>query len=119
MIYLLTNDLFFVPAVQSSAMALEQTTVVGRDQADEKLFPADASQARAFIVDLNAISLRDLDDLSLRIRQHHPQARLIAFGSHVHQVRLDRAREAGFDEVLTKGQFSQQLGRLMQSWLSV
>jgi hypothetical protein len=37
----------------------------------------------------------------------------IAFGPHVHQARLDAARAAGFDKVMSRGQFVSNLSALL------
>ncbi len=42
-----------------------------------------------------------------------PPAKVIAFGPHVHAARLQAAREAGCDEVLTRGQFYAQLNEIL------
>ena len=39
----------------------------------------------------------------------------IGFGSHVDEVRLDRARRAGFDEVLARSAFMRRLPELLRS----
>jgi|GEM_PF-268616 len=39
--------------------------------------------------------------------------RAIAFGPHVHVARLDAARECGFGEVVSRGQFAMQLTQLL------
>jgi hypothetical protein len=36
----------------------------------------------------------------------------MAFGSHVHQTNLDAASEAGFDQVVSNGQFNEMLSGL-------
>lgn len=40
-------------------------------------------------------------------------AHTIGFGSHVDEVRLDRARRAGFDEVLARSAFMRRLPDLL------
>jgi CheY-like chemotaxis protein len=42
-----------------------------------------------------------------------PPSRIIAFGPHVHTARLQAARDAGCDEVLTRGQFYAQLNDVL------
>jgi len=39
--------------------------------------------------------------------------RAIAYGPHVHTEKLDAARNAGFGKVLSRGQFSAQVGMLI------
>lgn len=46
------------------------------------------------------------------VRQRYPAARLIAYAPHVHTARLAAAREAGFDQVMTRGQFDSWLTRI-------
>ena len=40
---------------------------------------------------------------------------LIAYGPHVHIERLESARAAGFDQVLSRGEFSARLPQILQS----
>lgn len=45
-----------------------------------------------------------------------PPASILAFGPHVQSVRLDAARAAGCDQVLTRGQFHAQLESILREW---
>ena len=40
------------------------------------------------------------------------EPRTMAFGPHVHQANLDAAKTAGFDEVVSNGQFNEMLSGL-------
>lgn len=66
----------------------------------------------ALAVDLN------LGGVDLQtVRDEFPtggNVRLTAFGPHVHRQRLDAAHAAGFDEVLSRGQFLSHIDR----WLT-
>lgn len=44
-------------------------------------------------------------------------ARAVAFGPHVHTQLLQLAREAGVGQVISRGQFSAGMGRIIQDYL--
>lgn len=47
-------------------------------------------------------------------REEYPQAWLVAYGPHVQKGHLEAAKLAGFDRVLTRGQFDHALDDLSQ-----
>ena len=65
------------------------------------------------IVDLDAQQVDPLG--AIREIRSASDLRLIAFANHVHGARLEEARAAGCDEVLTKGSFSARLPTLLES----
>ena len=60
------------------------------------------------------LSLPDAVDAARALRAHAPQARLVAFGSHVDATRLAQAREAGCDAVMVRSAFVRALPALVQ-----
>jgi DNA-binding NarL/FixJ family response regulator len=62
--------------------------------------PAAAAGADVVIVDLARFA-----DAVPDIRAHAPEARIVAFGSHVDAELLQGARDAGADAVLPRSQF--------------
>jgi len=68
------------------------------------------------VLDLNAAS--DVEDLVASLRQQFAAAPVVAFGPHVHADKLKAAREAGCEQVLTRGQFHQQVVPLVASYVS-
>lgn len=117
MIVLLTKDLFFVPVVKSAAENCEQDFLSIRTVDDERLAEHDGQVVGA-LVDLASVSLADLATIYSGLAKCSDGAVLCAFGSHVHANRLEAAREAGFDPVLTRGQLDASLGELMGKWCS-
>lgn len=73
---------------------------------------ARAESPRLVILDLTA-SIADIAQLVTDLREAAPEARIIAFGPHVHEVKLQAAQDAGCDQVLTRGQFHKQLDQLL------
>jgi CheY-like chemotaxis protein len=66
------------------------------------------------LIDL-ALPALDVTALIQRLRELPGGApRTLAFGSHVHHGRLAAAREAGCDEVLSRGQFHAQMDQLLR-----
>jgi DNA-binding response OmpR family regulator len=107
-IVLLSNDLMFSPAVAAAATARGNSLRVATSPAELQKI-AESSPLRLVIVDLATPSV-DVASVvkQLRAAITSPPA-IIAFGAHVHAEMLDAARDAGCDEVLTRGQFHRQM----------
>ncbi len=108
----LTNDLLFQSRLASIATAVNIRLVA--DRTPERLVAklTDDSEVRLVMVDLTL----ELDDLAIAfetLKHRCPNASTIAYGPHVHEAKLQRAREAGFDEVMTRGQFDRQMHSLL------
>ena len=73
-----------------------------------------AADCRLVLVDLSLAGL-ELPAAIAAIRQISPQARVIAFGAHVDEAALESARQAGCDDVLSRGQFHKQYVELLQT----
>ena len=65
---------------------------------------------RLALIDLETPGLR-IDDLMAAADVRPP---CVAYGPHVHEARLDAARQAGCDQVLTRGQFDATLPQLLE-----
>ena len=64
-----------------------------------------AAPARVVVIDLST-TRGDLATLVSQLRAlPEPPAAVLAFGPHVHEERLQSARDAGCDAVLSRGQF--------------
>ena len=110
MIMFLSKDMFFYPSVRQAAESVGLQSGMAKTAEEAIQFAREHSEELAgVILDLSAISLGELEELFHGLRKSSSSALLSAFGPHVHQLRLDRAREVGFDPVLTKGQLSQSL----------
>lgn len=67
------------------------------------------------IVDLTVPGL-DIGETIQTMRQHEPSPlRVLAIGPHVHAPKLEAAKEAGCDQVLTKGEASRALDSALAS----
>ncbi|MFK7737236.1 MAG: hypothetical protein AB8B50_14470 [Pirellulaceae bacterium] len=119
MILLLTNDLFFVPIIRSAAEKLNSSVLTARNLHDKKLTEEVRDDVQCCIVDLSSISLADLPVIFEGTSQMPNCHAKIAFGSHVHKVRLDTASEVGFSPVLTKGQLCEHALRYLSQWLEI
>jgi CheY-like chemotaxis protein len=113
---LLTRDLMFTSKVTSTAAALGwKVEVVGTVELFNQR--AAESKPRAVFLDL---SLSDLNPARVVMPLvGEPRPVVIAFGSHVDEVRLQAAREAGCDEVMPRSKFSSTLPELLQRLFAV
>ena len=107
---MLTRDLMFTSKVTSTAASLGlRIEVVGTEE--QLGLRLSAAVPRAVFLDL---SLADLDPV--RIVAALPlvdRPRVIAFGSHVDEVRLNAARAAGCDDVMPRSKFAATLPELL------
>jgi DNA-binding response OmpR family regulator len=110
---LLSTDLMISSRVAgAAARSGMQLATVGSAQA--LLERACTEPPALVILDL---TLRDLNpaDLVPKLKAADPAPRVIAFGPHVHEERLQAAADAGCDAVLARGQFVAQIDALLQS----
>jgi len=73
-------------------------------------------EVRLVLVDLGATET-DLAEVVAAVAAQQPRPCLIAFGPHVQTERLQAARAAGCDLVLTRGQFDSQVADLLRRFL--
>lgn len=111
---LLTADLLFSSHAHGAAkQAQVQLAVVPRS---EDLFKRIEEGLPALvIVDLQAPGIH-LEDLVTKIRVHSQPPTIIAYGPHVHEKLLAAARNAGCDEVLSRGQIHAGLQALLSQY---
>ncbi len=109
----LIRDLFFRTKIDASAQAL----------GIEVVYASNLEAARARGAELApTIVFADLSDsafpgeqTALAVREAAPEAKLFGFASHVDLKALAAAREAGFDRVLSRQEFSAQLPELLKA----
>ena len=107
-------DLFFGSKVSAVARRLDiSVQFAGSRQA---LLDAAMSRPDLIIVDLEAEGVDPLGVVG-ELRSLAPPGgpRLIAFASHVRETALRQAREAGYDDVLTRGGLAAGLPALLAS----
>lgn len=107
-------DLFFSSKVSGTARQLGiSVQLAGSRQA---LLEAAHSRPDLIIVDLDAASVDPLGVVGeLRSLAPSGAPRLVAFASHVRETVLQEARNAGYDEVLTRGALAASLPGLLAS----
>ena len=105
-VVMLSGDLMFASRVKAAAAH------AGMDfQISGQLPATDAASIRYVILDLSTRSAL-VADIAARCADQCPQAQLIAYGPHVKVDKLDAARQAGVDTVMTNGQFDRALPQL-------
>ncbi|MCR9116474.1 MAG: hypothetical protein NXI22_05915 [bacterium] len=70
---------------------------------------------RLVMLDLAANGF-DLAEVVAVCKRQEPPTAVIAYGPHVHEAKLQQAREAGCDHVLTRGQMVNQSREILQSF---
>jgi DNA-binding NarL/FixJ family response regulator len=113
---LLTQELTTLSSVRGAAertgVALETAATV-----DSLVSAVKGDEPRLVILDLATPKL-DLASLVPHLRDLlPPTARVIAFGSHVHELLLEAARQAGCDEVLSRGRFHNDMNEIVATAL--
>lgn len=106
----LSGDLIFAGRVRAVCEAAEMRFTFNTSlpqSSDER----PAAEVRWVIVDLSTRSSL-VDQIVPEVRERFPAARVIAYAPHVHKSRILKAREAGFDEVMTRGQFDMWLPQI-------
>jgi DNA-binding response OmpR family regulator len=109
---LLSGDLMAASRIQGSAsrIAAKLHTVGSAEQA---IVCCSDEPVGVVVVDLSLAGL-EIGPLVNSLKQSNFVApKVIAFGPHVHEERLSAAREAGCDEVVSRGQFFAQLESIL------
>jgi DNA-binding NarL/FixJ family response regulator len=105
----LTADLFFRSKIEETAKALG----LARPR-----FASSAEQAGSLVSGTELVLL-ELGprtggvDAVAQIKKAAPEARVVAFGSHVDTETLERARQLGASEVMARSKFVQEMPRIM------
>ncbi|MEM9353949.1 MAG: hypothetical protein AAGA92_13125 [Planctomycetota bacterium] len=108
-VVLLTADLMLTSRVQNAARGV---AVRPAGSLDAAAAAAAEGPAVAVVVDL---LLPGIDPHAVRqaLASVVPEARTIAVAPHVHAQRLATAREAGFSEVMSRGQFDREVENVL------
>ena len=109
----LVRDLFFRARIDAVARAVG-AGVSYASTLDSALAQCAEGSFAIIFADLSDVSPA-LPDTVARIRAAAPHARLIGFASHVDLKALRSARDAGFDQTLSREQFTAQLPELLSS----
>jgi CheY-like chemotaxis protein len=74
----------------------------------------EAEQAGLLLLDLSTAGVKPQDLVDRLSAAGSRRPTIVAFGPHVHESLLAAAREAGCDEVVSRGQFFGQLDAILQ-----
>ena len=111
----LSDDLMFAPRVSGAVLSAGWTLrEVGTPAA--AIASTETDTPRLLIVDLETTSLNIQELVSDLPPTDKPS--VLAFGPHVHHERLEAAREAGCNMVVSRGRFSSDLPSLLSEILT-
>ena len=107
------DDMFFAAKIRGAAAGVgrEVEFVKSLEQLEEKISKAPVS---LIIIDLNSERMDSID--IIRVLKSNPGSsgiRIIGFLSHVQVDLMQRAREAGCDEVMARSSFSRRLTEIL------
>lgn len=99
---LLSRDLMLVSRLEG-VVRKHDLALCNATDVMSALEEANQPAAIGLIVDLRFPGLQ-IEELASAVQTHHPTLPIIASGPHVHEAQLERARRAGCDQVLSRGQ---------------
>jgi DNA-binding NarL/FixJ family response regulator len=111
-VLLVSRDLMIHSIVEGAVRAIGAELVVA--SGGTAVAQTTTHAPRIVLIDLGG-NLPELAELVPQLRAAAPEAKLIAFGPHVHAAKLTAARASGCDGVLTRGQFHAGIGELLKS----
>ncbi len=111
MIVFLTQDLMIL----SSARSVVSSTVTLKPASNiDRIRQLNQSEKiHLLLVDLQTPGLK-MDDLSSLVTEFQWQTKTVVFAQHVYVEMLEQARDR-FENVMTRGQFSAQLPKILES----
>jgi len=107
----LIRDLFFRSKLDAAAASLDAEILYASDLGNA-LRRAAESQPSVIFADLSDASFPAAD--TAKIREAVPNAKLIGFASHIDLKPLRAAKEAGFDQTLSRSEFTARLAEFLQ-----
>jgi len=115
MILMITQDLMMSSAVSSVVRTMDEPLKTASSvAAAEKLILSDGP--RLLLVDLQTPSLQVPEIASLlQSIASDDRPRTVAYAQHVNKDLLDEARQAGFDQILTRGQMHSNVSDVLQA----
>ncbi|MCH7753246.1 MAG: response regulator [Planctomycetes bacterium] len=108
---LVSGDLMLGARVEGAARQCGLTMVTAAGHAPA--IAASADECRVVLIDLRTPGL-DVAELVDALRQQTAHLSIIACAPHVHEQRLDEARRAGCDLVVTRGQLDREAEAIFQ-----
>ena len=111
-ILVVATNLFFLPRVQNMAApsGCETRQVMTVDRLNEEMAEGETVLV---LVDLEADAELWADAVRTVLASGEGRPQVVGYGGHTNTAMLQRAEEVGCDLVLTKGQFSRDLGKLI------
>ena len=109
----LVRDILFRSRIDAAAQALGIEVAYASELA-QALTRCDEIRPATLLVDLSDAAFAQPQACE-RIRAAAPKARLIGFASHVELKALNVARSAGFNQILSRSEFTARLAELMKS----
>lgn len=111
-VVLLTGDLTVISRVEGAAKPIGES-VRAFSSASQAVFSCSLEHAKLLIIDLSfpSLNVKKLIDILPEVTISPP--RVVAFGPHVHAERLADARQAGCDEVVSRGEFFARLDAIL------
>ena len=109
----LIRDLFFRSKIDAVAAALGATVAYASSLDAATLRCADLKPDLIF-ADLSDATFPVLETIQ-KIRAAAPDARVVGFASHIDLKPLSAARDAGFDQTLSRSEFTARLSDLLKS----
>jgi CheY-like chemotaxis protein len=110
-VLLVSSDLFLGSRIRAVAQAQNRSLDVAGSGA-MALERLQSTTYRLVLVDLETPGLQITELVASCGSDESPA--IIAYGPHVHEQRLETARQAGCDQVLTRGKFDATLPQLLQ-----
>jgi DNA-binding NarL/FixJ family response regulator len=107
----LTSDLMTGSQIAGAASRAGSNVTLAQN-VDSLLSAVERDKPALVLIDLTHPGL-DLANVVARLKQSAPQARVVAFGPHVHAAKLSAARDEGCDFVMPRGQLLANLDAIL------
>ncbi len=113
---MISTDLMAISKVSAAAgLAGLEVPSASANVAIDKVAEIDA---QLILIDLTT-PITDIEFLVSQLRNRAPNAKILAFGPHVHETKLAAAEAAGCDRVMPRGAFHKQLDTLLANLKSI
>ncbi len=115
----LTKDLFFIPMLRVASERVGCDFLFAPSLGNSRLEAVKPDEVGLCILDLTIVPASQIGQLAEQLRERFADAKLAAFGPHVHESSLQGAIDAQVDFVVTRGQLNKNPEQCLRQWLGV
>lgn len=113
----ISKDIFFWPVIKSAVQEVGCQLIIVSTYDNPKLDAVVPGATVCCVADLSNVESEEVQVMVDTLRARFGPVSINGFASHVHEGKIQAAVIAGFNQVVSKGQFSAYCEQYLRKWL--